>query len=133
MSDISKTYNETYNKPTNLMPFLLLLIWWQKQKIETSHWRCFVRKGILRIFEKFTGKGLCHLCHGLFFNKIAGLGLWHRCFHVNFENFLGTIFSQNTSPRLLPKKVEISKRSEYYDHGGKLMDYDIFLTKNFWF
>ena len=36
MSDISKTYNKTYNKPTNLMPFLLLLTLWQKQKTEAA-------------------------------------------------------------------------------------------------
>ena len=31
--------------------------------------RCFVRKGVLRNFAKFTGK---HLCQSLFFNKVAG-------------------------------------------------------------
>ena len=40
-----------------------------------SHWRCFVRKGVLRNFAKFTGK---HLWQSLFFNKVAGWGdcLW---------------------------------------------------------
>ena len=32
--------------------------------------RCFVRKGVLSNFAKFTGK---HLCQSLFFNKAAGL------------------------------------------------------------
>ena len=32
--------------------------------------RCSVRKGVLRNFEKFTGK---HLCQSLFLNKVAGL------------------------------------------------------------
>ena len=32
--------------------------------------RCSVKKGVLRNFEKFTGK---HLCQNLFFNKVAGL------------------------------------------------------------
>ena len=36
----------------------------------SSHWRCSVRKGILRNFAKFTGK---HLCQSLFFNKVIGL------------------------------------------------------------
>ena len=36
-----------------------------------SHWRCSVRKGVLRNFAKSTGK---HLCQSLFFNKVAGLG-----------------------------------------------------------
>ena len=35
-----------------------------------SHWRCSVRKGVLRNFAKFTGK---HLCQSLFFNNVAGL------------------------------------------------------------
>ena len=38
----------------------------------SSHWRCSVRKGVLRNFAKFTGK---HLCQSLFFNKVSGLGL----------------------------------------------------------
>ena len=32
--------------------------------------RCFVRKGVLRNFAKFTGK---HLCQSLFSNKVTGL------------------------------------------------------------
>ena len=35
--------------------------------------RCSVRKGVLRNFEKFTGK-----------HRKA---LWHRCFPVNLRNF----------------------------------------------
>ena len=46
--------------------------------------RCSVKKGVLRNFAKFTGK---HLCQSLFFNKVAGPA-W-------------TLFSQNTSGRLL--------------------------------
>ena len=72
----------------------------------SSHQRCFVRKGVLRNFAKFTGK---HLCQSLFFNKVAGLRpatllkkrLWHRCFPMNFAKFLRTSFLQNTSGRLL--------------------------------
>ena len=36
----------------------------------SSHKRCSVKKGVLRNFEKFTGK---HLCQRLFLNKVAGL------------------------------------------------------------
>ena len=32
--------------------------------------RCFIKKGVLRNLEKFTGK---HLRQSLFFNKVAGL------------------------------------------------------------
>ena len=64
-----------------------------------SHWRCSVRKGVLRNFGKFTGK---HLCQSLFFDKVAGLRpatllkkrFWHRCFPLNFQEHL---FLQNTS------------------------------------
>ena len=35
----------------------------------SSHWRCSVRKGVLRNYAKITGK---HLCQSLFFNKVAG-------------------------------------------------------------
>ena len=38
--------------------------------IRSSHQRCFVIKGVLRNFAKFTGK---HLCQSLIFNKVAGL------------------------------------------------------------
>ena len=62
----------------------------------------FCKKGVLRIFTKFTGK---HLCQRLFSNKIAGLrpatllktSFWHRCFPVNFVKFLRKLFLQNTS------------------------------------
>ena len=77
----------------------------------SSHWRCSVRKGVLRNFAKFTGK---HLCQSLFLNKVAGLRpaillkkrLWHRCFPVNFAKFLRTTFSKNTSGRLLLNRLQ---------------------------
>ena len=76
----------------------------------SSHWRCSVKKGVLRNFAKFTGK---HLCQSLFFNKVAGLRpatllkkrLWHRCFPVNFAKFLRTPFLQSISGRLLLEKT----------------------------
>ena len=36
--------------------------------LRNSHRRCFVRKGVLRNFTKFTGK---HLCQSPFLNKVA--------------------------------------------------------------
>ena len=38
--------------------------------IEAAVRRCFVKKVLLEIFAKFTGK---HLCQGLFLDKVAGL------------------------------------------------------------
>ena len=57
----------------------------------------FSKKGVLKNFEKFTGK---HLFQGLFFNKVAALRpatllkrrLQHRCFPVNIVKFLRTPF-----------------------------------------
>ena len=40
----------------------------------SSHWRCSVRKSVLRNFAKFTGK---HLWQSLFFNMFTG---WGDCF-----------------------------------------------------
>ena len=53
----------------------------------SSHRRCSIELGVVKILTKFTGK---HLCQSLF--KVTGLRpatllkkrLWHRCFHVNF-------------------------------------------------
>ena len=66
----------------------------------------FYKKGVLKIFTKFTEK---QLRQSLYFNKVAGLRLatllkkrlWHRCFPMNFVKFLRTPFLQNTSGRLL--------------------------------
>ena len=77
----------------------------------SNHRRCSLRKGALRNFAKFTGK---HLCQTLFFNKVVGFRpatllkkrLWHRGFLVNFAKFLRTLFSQNTSRRLLRYLIE---------------------------
>ena len=49
--------------------------------LRSSHRRCFVKKGVLRNFTKFTRK---FLCQSLFFSKGAGVKpsfkkrLWHR-------------------------------------------------------
>ena len=56
-----------------------------------------MKKGVLRIFAKFTGKQLCQI---LIFSKVAGLRpatllkrkLWHRCFPVTFAKFPRTPF-----------------------------------------
>ena len=65
----------------------------------SNHQRCSIKKGVLRNFEKITGK---HLCQRLLFNKVAGLrpttSLKNRLWH---GYFLKTPFLQNTSGRLL--------------------------------
>ena len=83
------------------------------------HRNCSIKKGVRKIFAKFTGK---HLCQSLFFHKVAGLRpatvsikrLWHRWFPVNFAKFLRTSFLQSTSGRLLQQFAKLfSKRSVY--------------------
>ena len=65
------------------------------QKYRSSRLEVFCRKGVLRNFEKVTGK---HLCQSLLFNKVTGLRtvtllkkrFWYRCCPVNFSKFLKT-------------------------------------------
>ena len=74
----------------------------QREIVRSSHWRCSVKKVLLKNFAKSTGKSPVL---SIFFNKVAGLRsatllkkkLWHRCFPVNFAKFLRTPFVQNTS------------------------------------
>ena len=40
--------------------------------VRCSQQRCFIKKGVLKIFTKFTGK---HLCQSPFFNKVSGVSL----------------------------------------------------------
>ena len=61
-----------------------------------SHWRCSLRKRVLRNFAKFTGK---HLYHSLFLNKVTGLRP-----ATLLKRDPGTGILQNTSRRLLLKK-----------------------------
>ena len=65
--------------------------------------RCYVKKGILGKFAKFTGK---HLCKSLFFNKVAGL----RPKASNFikKETLAQVFSC--------KLCEISKNTFFTEH-----------------
>ena len=67
------------------------------QKYGSSRLEVLCRKGVLRNFERFTGK---HLCQSLLFNNVVGLRtatllkkrFWYRCFPVNFWKFLKTLF-----------------------------------------
>ena len=87
----------------------VILAFPMKAKYRSRHRRCSLKKGVLRNFEKFTGK---HLCQRLFLNKVEGLrpatllkkSLWHKYFPVNFAKFLRTPFLQSTSGRMLLKE-----------------------------
>ena len=52
-----------------LMIKMIVLVYHAKADgiLEAVVQRCFVKKGVLRNFTKFTGK---HLCQSLFFNKV---------------------------------------------------------------
>ena len=95
----------------------------------SSHWRCSIKKAILKHFVIFTGK---HLCRGLFFNKVAGhqlcnfikKRLQHRYYLVNIRKFIRRTITKNISEWLHCWKVfcesvfhirsEFSKRNYYW-------------------
>ena len=72
------------------------------QKYRSSRLEVLCRKGVLRNFQKFTGK---HLCQILIFDKVAGLRkrFWYRCFPVSFLKFLKTPSIIEQLPWLLLK------------------------------
>ena len=74
---------------------------------KSTHRRCSV-KDVLENFAKFTGK---HLWISLFLKK----RLWHRCFSLNVAKFLRTIFSQNTSGRLLLSYFTFMTKSNHWN------------------
>ena len=71
-----KTLMITYPIPSNLCKKSSLQCYrlYNFPSFRSSHWRCSVRKGVLRNFTKFTGK---HMWQSLFFNKVGG---WGNCF-----------------------------------------------------
>ena len=85
------------------IPYIAVSLW---IICRSSHWRCSLRKGVLRSLLKVTGK---HLCKSLLFNKVAGLRpatllknkIWHRYFPINFAKFLRARFLRSTSGQLL--------------------------------
>ena len=52
-----------------------------------------LKKGVLKNFEKSTGK---HLCWSLFLIKLLKKRLQHRCFPINFAKLIRTRLLQNT-------------------------------------
>ena len=107
----------------------------------SRHWTCSARKGVLRNFEKFTGK---HLCQSLFVNKVTGLRpaillkkrLWYRYFPVNFAKFPRTAFAQNTFWQLLLNlegcviKVSISASTVALFPQKKILKKGLYLLKS---
>ena len=97
---INKTYmySKHRNDPWGTYSFC---IWWLQVVIitlvltltlnllflEAAVPRCSVKKVLLKIFAKFTGKHLCQSPATLLKKR-----LWHRCFPVNYVKFLRTPF-----------------------------------------
>ena len=103
----------------NLSPLRILLykyfsIWEILKNYSTifrsSHWRCSIKKAILKNFVIFTGK---YLCRGLFFNKVANhqacnfikKRLQHRYYIVNIGKFIRRPILKNISKQLHCWKV----------------------------
>ena len=71
----------------------------------SGHWRCSIKKAILKHFVIFTGK---NLCWGLVFNKVAGhqacnfikKRLQHRHFLANIRKFISRPILKNIYERL---------------------------------
>ena len=87
---------------------------YKRQKLirfRSSHCMCSKKKGILKIFLKFTGK---HLCPRLY---------WHRCFSVSLRNFKNTFFlTEHLRWLLLENTILIKKRGEwsFWSNGSDL-------------
>ena len=80
--------------------------------LRSSHWRCSVKKGVLKNFAKFTGK---HLCRSLFLIKLQAFikkRLLYRCFPVKFAIFPRTPILNNICERLL---LIIALRVSHHD------------------
>ena len=80
----------------------------------SSQRKCSFKKGVLKIFAKFTGK---HLCQSLFFNwnfrwTLLKMRLWHRCLPVNFAKFSRTLFFKEHLRWLLLVERSINKSQE---------------------
>ena len=101
------------------------------QKYRNSRLEVFCRKGVLRNFEKLTGK---HLYQSLLFNKVAGLRtatllkkrFWYRCFPVNFSKFLKTPSITEHRRRLL-LKTHVNQLI----FGEKLVDLQLYYSRTF--
>ena len=66
----------------------------------SSHSEALLRKGVLKIFSKFTGE---HPCQSSikFASNFIEIALWHGCSPVNLVHIFRTPFLKNTSERLL--------------------------------
>ena len=70
----------------------------------SSHPEVFLRKGVLKIGNKFTGEHPCRSAISMkLLSNFIEIPLWHRCSPVNLPHIFRTPFSKNTFRGLLLK------------------------------
>ena len=80
-------YIEKYGRKQLLMGFFYGVSMSQVANYRSSRREVFRKIGVLKNFEKFTGKHLCQRPATLLKKR-----LWHRCFPVDCTKFLRTPF-----------------------------------------
>ena len=101
-----------------------MTIFWESI-CRSSHWRCSVKKGVLKNFESFTGK---HLRWSLFLTKLQASSLQDiqketptqefsskHLFWIHFEEHLQTttsVFSQEVEQDLMKQSFLVKKRKD---------------------
>ena len=91
-----------------------------------SHWRCSVKKSVLRDFAIFTGK---YMCASLYLKKF----FQQRYFPVNVAKFLSTLILKNTCERLLRNVAFNSNGSQHMLVKLDEMKRDIIMPYIYWY
>ena len=82
--------------------WILWMPWIRQIYFRSSHPEVFVGKGVLKISSKFTGEHPCRSAISINLqSNIIEITLRHRCSPVNLLHVFRTLFSKNTSGRLL--------------------------------
>ena len=78
--------------------------------IRSSHWRCSIKNGVIKNFEKSTGKNLCYspFLPATLFKK----RLLCRCFPVNFAELLWIPFYRKPLGDFFWRSSDV-----FWDHG----------------
>ena len=85
---------------------LLQALPWNCQKTRNSPPKVFLRKVILKICSKFTGKHPCWSVISIKLqNNFTEITLWHVCSPINLVHIFRTLFLKNTSEGLLLKDL----------------------------
>ena len=116
------------------LPFSLqILIWFVAVSwlVRSSHPEMFLRKGVLKIWSKFTGKHPCRsaisICN---FIEIA---LQHGCSPVNLLHIFWTLFLKNTSGWLRLKALNIGILGITFEVSGSFCAFCKICYMDFWY